>query len=772
MAVKRSERVAGERIGPRLAELLAHAVIVTRRHLAPVEAQIRAAGTQRVIDRMGHEMAEHYRPLLEPLLAGEYGDLHPDVAAFLADAASGTDQWKSAGAFIFGSIQSSLGTVINNAVAPAAYALTRPSPNLRLDPYTVSGLVARGILDYGLAVEDAASQGIDSGKLGTLIEAQTLPPDPSVLAELINRELISEADAERWMTRSAIPAQLRGPLTQLRRLLLSPAEAGLAVLRGNMSQAEGAQIAGWSGMHATDFQTVIDNTGEPLGLMQLLEAYRRGIIDESRLERGIRQSRVRDEWIPAAVALRYEPMSTADAADAALRGHLTESAAQVIAEQNGLRPSDWAAYFANQGNPPGDMQLLELWRRGFIDESRVDLGLREGRLRDEWIHDLKHLSTVRLPTADAADAWLRGHLDHAAAETIMRQNGLAPEDIPLVFGNAGNPLALEQLLEAYRRDFIDHDTFVKGFKESRYRDEWAGTALELRYHPISEAVAIEAAVQNQTTIENARRISEQNGLLPDQFDIALRTAGEPPSRDQLFELFNRGIIGDAELTQGLRESRLKDKYIGVIERLRVRQPQEFQIQRLLILGVIDHETGIRLLMELGYSRELAVAFVTEAEVTATGEHRHLMAREITQLYENRIIGRDEAISLLTGIHFTRETAELMCDLADHQRDQKILNTGIAGVRKLYLAHRIGDTEAKADLLALNLGSDGADLYMRVWHIERKSTVKTLTEAQIIKAYKLNLFDPKDAKKNREMCCARLSQLGYDDTDATLLIEGA
>lgn len=765
-----TDRQLGDKLGPRLANLMAMGTIAARRQTAAHDARALAVALNTVIDKMGHEHAELADPIVSKLL--ERGELPAELREMFETAASGEHQWQSraVGQLIYGTAGSALGTIISNYLFPITKGFVALSPHLVPDPGTLAQLVAHGWAGDADAAFEAAGQGINGGWFQALVNASHTWLDPGTLIELERRGDLGPAGFFNYLRIAGYEAQTIAVLRGLIRQWLSPAEAALAVLRGNMPLGEGVTIAAKSGITEQDFNTIVANTGEPLGLMQLLEAYRRGFINQAKLERGIRQSRVRDEWIPTAIELRYQPMSTADAADAWLRGHLPEAAAQQIAELNGLRPQDWPAYAANQGNPPADMQLLELWRRGFATESQVDQGLRQGRLRDTWIPFIKHLKTVRMPTADVIDAWLRGHIDQADATGIIEQNGLDPKDIPLAFGNAGNPLGLMQLLEAYRRKFIDKPTFIKGFRESRYRNEWADTALELRYRPMTAVDAIEASVQGYLTEKEARDISELDGLLPAHFDPMYRKAGEPLDRTELQELFNRGKISLEVYRQALRESRLKDKYIDDALELRHRIPSEFQIQRLLALGIISSENAIRLLMDNGYTHEVAAYFATEAEVTATGEHRHLLAREIATMYENHVIGRGRALELLTADHFTEDVANLILDLADHQRDHKILNTGIAGIRKLFLAYRIDATNAKGDLLTLGVGSEGADLYLRAWRVERAHTVKELTEAQVIKMYKRSLFDPHNADKNREIACQRLTRMGYSTGDASLLIE--
>jgi hypothetical protein len=401
----------------------------------------------------------------------------------------------------------------------------------------------------------------------------------------------------------------------------------------------------------------------------------------------------------------------------------------------------------------------------------VRLGLREGRTRNEWIADVEQLRYEPISSADAVDAWLRGHINLERAHDLMSENGLIPRDQDIALANAGNPLGLEELLEAFRRGLIDEARFVHGFRESRYRDEWAGIALKLRYRPMSTADAVEAAVQGHLTLEAARDLAEENGLLPADFMALYQTAGEPLSRTEIEQLYNRGLVDLATVEQALRESRLKNKYIDDAVKLHTRLPEERAILQLVEFGALTAEAATGELLKLGYSPHYAAAFVHEAEARATGGHRQLATSQVAAMYEDKLIGRGEAEQLLEQLHYTSGTAGMVLNLADHARRQKILNTGITAVRAQFVKHRSGVLEATADLAALKVPADAVALYLTVWQLERKAEVKTLSEAQIVKAYNKNLFDA-DPQINYDVALGRLEQLGYNAADAALLLAGA
>lgn len=779
MAKPRLDGPLGDRLGPKLSQLVLQHTLAARKALGPLEARWRQLATQAVIDRAGHEVADLFGPISQEILAAEDRELHPHMRRHLEQVASGHDQWKS----LLGNTQlafaGAVGTTISNLVFPVTGAINLADRNTPVDPQTAAEAVAAGLATYGAGNETAGAYGLTGAAWQLLVELAAVIPDAGTLQQLVNRGLLTSERAEYWLNRAAVPQEMRAGILSLRRLLLTPADAALGLLRGDISQAEAHTIATDQGMQLADFNRLVLNTGEPPGAQQLAEAWRRSFIDKATFDRGIRQSRIRDEWLPVLEKLRYAPIPTADAIDAALRGWITEAQADAIAQQNGVLPDQVKILRDNAGNPPSNEQLLELRRRGKITDAQLVKGIREGRTRDEWIPQIKDLSTQPLGTADALDAWLRGHIDDAGLDQLLAENGLEEKDWPIAKGNAGNPLALMQLLEAFRRKFIDRATFIRGFRESRYRDEWASTALQLGHSPMSTADAVDVALQGWQTWEWAAGKAEENGLEAEDFPLLHKTAGEPLSRTELSQLYNRGEIDLATFRQGLRESRLRDEYVDQAIALRVRWPETFQVVRWVEYGLIDEKDCRKLLMQNGYTEQVANLLIAEGKVTATGPHKQLMATQVADLYSDRIIDQATARQLLEQLHYTEADAEMQLQLADFKLQQRILDSGIGMIRSHYLAGRVDDVTARADLTALRLPHSAVDLYLQTWGYDKLAHPKQLTEAQIVKAAKDNLLVPQAQLSNDDWTaanqlagCERLVALGYSPDDAKLLLAGA
>lgn len=581
----------GDKAGPKLASLVAQYVHAVRTQTAPYESRIHAAATQKVIDRAGAEVAAHYRPLVRRLLDLDDGSLDADVRAFLEDAISGRHQLKSVGGLLTGAVSGTIGTFLSNQLAPLLYAAIRSEPFLNLDPGTLAGMVAAGVMSDADGANRAAEQGINNAQFERLVQLAADIPGAVQLGDLVNRGHMSEGEALGWLARQAIPAQLRGRLLGLREALLPPDLAALAVLRGVISEAEGAAISARSGVSAADFRIILEDTGEPLGLEQLLEARRRGFIDTPRLVRGILQSRVRNEWVDVAERLAFSPPSTADAIQGAVQGHLTLPAAEAITAQNGLEPGNF-----------------------------------------QWMYD---------------------------------------------------------------------------------------------------------------------------------------TAGEPLSRTELEELYNRGEISEATVKQGLRESRLKNKYVDDAFRLHVRLPEPRQIVSALTHGAITKADAMALLRQQGFASATAAILIAEGSNSRVSTHHGLTLAEIRQLYTDRLTSPAQAEQWLAALGYDQADTRRLFSLWDFLASAALTRQAVGVIRAKFVTRHIDERQAVLELDQLAVPADARDRYLRVWKLEQLAQTRLLSEAQIVKAVKLKLPGTDGA-----WGLARLIELGYSPGDAGLLLLGA
>lgn len=426
----------------------------------------------------------------------------------------------------------------------------------------------------------------------------------------------------------------------------------------------------------------------------------------------------------------------------------------------------WADRMLELGfNYPDFTVGIALMQRGIIDEVTFRRWGRRNGFKDTDLSSMLALRTVPLSPADLALAVLRGNMDKADGERKAAESGVPADDFAVLLGNTGEPPGLMQLLEGYRRGLIDKATLEKGILESRYRNEWIPMLLDLRYEPMTVSDAVNASVQNQLSAEEARRIADINGLQPGHFDTLAATAGEPLSRTEMEQLYNRGLATEEQVKQASRESRLKNKYNDLAFALHTRLLPTGTIIDALRYGAITQDRAIGLMMEYGYSKADATAAIMAGLGRRLQTYRDEALRNAATLYQDGIMPLDDVSKLAESVGHTAEEVKFIAQAADFRREAHLITTVTSAIKAKYLQHHITVNEASGLLDQAGISATERDYLIKLWQIEHSAFTRVLTPAQIVKAVTKELIQPDDG-------LAKLTALGYSEEDATLLLEGA
>lgn len=414
---------------------------------------------------------------------------------------------------------------------------------------------------------------------------------------------------------------------------------------------------------------------------------------------------------------------------------------------------------------PGASDALDMLRRGVITRSEFDLTLLRNGVPQGYFDAWFGMADVPLSPADAALAVLRSEMSQAEGEKIAGKWGISKPDFTILVGNTGEPLGLMQLLEAFRRGFIDQARLDRGILQSRVRNEWIDVATKLRYAPMSISDAVNAVVQGHLTMAEGEAIAQFNGLEPGQFTTLHATAGEPLSRTEMSELVNRGEATLADFSQALRESRLKDKYIPQAELLRIRLLEPRMLSEAVQVGAVTHAYAVEQALKYGYNRTDAEALVNHGSLTKLKTYRDRVVAGVEALYEDNAIPKADAENIIKALGYEDNEVTFILEAATFRQNARLINSAITALRGKLVAHHITTNEASGYLDALGVPASQRDFLMKLWTVELAANPRTLSEAQVVKAVKLKLIDPTEG-------LARLEAMGYNETDATLLIEGA
>jgi hypothetical protein len=471
-------REPGDRIIPKLIPLIRDTIVATKRALGPHDQRVRRDAMQEVIDRAGREAASLYRPIIEAALASHGDNIHPLLEQHAHKMKSGEHQWEALLANAGFTAVGLFGSAINNLLAVPIYEMNRSNPHLQADPQTMATAAVSGLASFNDVVDAAANLGYNHQAANLYYQLALRVPDFGTLVQLNQHGLIGNGELESWLHRSGVPSELRGPLMHLTRTLISPADAALAVLRGNMPHSDGVAVAQKWGYTADDFEVMIGNTGEPPGVMDMLAMLRRGIIDESRLKHGILQSRMRNEWVPFVEQMRYSPMTTADAIAASVQTHISEDKARQIASMNGLRPEDFQPLADTYGEPLSKQEVLRLHRMGKMTADEVRQALRESRLKNKYIEHALELGAVVPPITIVKSMLTSGAIDDTQARKYISELGYDDRVVTALLKDARktkvqkqHDLSQSMLVGLYEEKHITGDQLIQRLQHLGYSQD-------------------------------------------------------------------------------------------------------------------------------------------------------------------------------------------------------------------------------------------------------------------------------------------------------------
>lgn len=395
----------------------------------------------------------------------------------------------------------------------------------RFDINTAADMANKGFYPLGASAEDALETGYDNAHFTAAQAAALNWPGMAQIFSMWNRGYVGDNDAFSLLQSIGTPPDYISQIAALRQELLSPADWALAALRKNVTVEDATAGASMWGLSADDFNTLMLNTGEPPGTMLLLEAYRRGFIDEATLEQGILQSRVRDEWIPTLEKLRYAPMSTAAAANAVVRGYLSYDDGATIAQDNGLEPDHWQYVYESNGRPPSHGEMMELYYRGLVNLTTVQNAIKQSDIKDEYIPEVIELGVKLLPLFEASTLFKDGNISAKTFTQQMLDQGYQSDMIAEIVTSvsSGTATTPKRLTEAEIVDMYEDGSLSK--------DQAASKLVSIGYQKadatalLSDADVRAAAARTKTLITTVRTQYDRYQIDSDTAKSDLETIG-------------------------------------------------------------------------------------------------------------------------------------------------------------------------------------------------------------------------------------------------------
>lgn len=342
---------------------------------------------------------------------------------------------------------------------------------------------------------------------------------------------------------------------------------------------------------------------------------------------------------------------------------------------------------------------------------------------------LSKIPEARLSGAELAELVVRGVETQADAQHMALDVGLAGWRFDRLVTITGNPPGPEELLLAYRRGIIDRGRLEHGIRQSRIKDEWIDVVEALQYRPAGAAEAVSAAVQGHLDPDASKRKAAEAGLNPDDWQWIYDTAGNPPGPEHMIDLMHRGVMSRDEVTQGLRESRLKNKYIAAMLDGGFHLPPMRTVISLGHKGLLTKEQVVAKLLQLGFHPEDAAVMATEATSDKLAAQKDLARAQVVEGYMDRFYDRATATGMLADLGYDTAEAAFLLDLADHARQRRFTDGAVARFHSLFVRWKIPRSDCSNALDQLGVPAAQRDDLLKLWDLERTADAPDLSVAQ-------------------------------------------
>lgn len=465
---------------------------------------------------------------------------------------------------------------------------------------------------------------------------------------------------------------------------LSAAEAAAAVVGGQITPEKGFAYAARSGVPDADFRVMLDTAGTTLAPGQLLDLLNRREIEVPDVERFLRESNLKDKFIPLLLKLRFNLLGASDYIRFAVR--------------DVFEPDKRSKFTLDQDYPE------------ILSDKLSRIGYSETDARDSWA------AHWELPSPTQVYEMLhRGKLPPGiSVEDYLKSADYAPVWRQSLVDISYNPITRTDAKRMYklRGDF---DQLVQNFRNNGYNDQDAKDLAEFTREDASletrqERELLVGPVKTAAlAMYKARRISE------DQLRTVLANLKYPKETVDRF-------VADVEF---VREADHREDIAAALKSAYVK-------------ALRTRDDTIILLRQSGWDGEaldqLLETWDLLRAVTELQPHqeatRDLTKAEIVTAYAERVIAPESASSQLLALGYDQSETDILLTMADLKARKAELDQEVENIHLNYLRSAVDPGTASVQLDQLGVNVTRKTNLLLKWERERAKVIPDFTIAQL------------------------------------------
>lgn len=486
-------------------------------------------------------------------------------------------------------------------------------------------------------------------------------------------------------------------------------------------------------------------------------------------------------------------LSPNEAAQLVAQGALDAASAHEEGSRSGVNANRVNALIHLAQVAPTVGEAFMLHRRGKIDDAQLHHAYAKAKIEPDYWPALDNLLAELLSPGELAAAIHRGLVPNPnillgeqpqppfTVEAYPVQpidpvaeaaaSGFNKERLAVLVGLQGLPMGTHEAAEAYFRGIITHGDYIRAFNESNSRNEWAEAVLGYTRQIPTARDFLENALRGYRNLTEAIKGAALHGMSAEHATLIYQNQGRPMTVKLITQALARGgkfKPEPGELTDpyeaSIVEGSIKPAYYDLQKALRYNYPSAFVLRALVQSGDISQAEAEQVLLYEGWEPTFAAKVSAAWGGAAHGQlGKAETAATLRAEYEGYYLTEAELRAALTALGYVGATIDREVHLGNAARVKSYRDKAEDAAHKAYISGGIQEAQARSTLSALHVDPAGLDSIIAVWNIEKGTTRKTLTPAQVKAAYKRNTLTLAEAT-------ADLENHGYSAGDAATYLQ--
>ena len=354
-----------------------------------------------------------------------------------------------------------------------------------------------------------------------------------------------------------------------------------------------------------------------------------------------------------------------------------------------------------------------------------------------------------LAPGDLAIAVTRNVIDWTTGESDSAKSGLGKESFRrLVLSNYSLPTLDATMLASHRGEITD-EMVDRVLTRAGYDPEFltilkGSTILDLTPEQLATLVTFGAIDQAAAT-----KLAARSGMSAENFALLVAGNGEPPSKEELLFAYRRGIIDKARLLRGITQGPVRNEWFDVIESLGQVPMSIAEAVEASIQGHLTYDQAKKIATQNGL---LPDQFDPLYQTAGSPPG----AQAMMSWLRRGLVSQRDVRQALTESRLKPKYVDLIL------ATERVL-LPMATIRMAYAHGAITHTRALQLLAEHGYAPEDAAVILDAAHAERTTSIRTLTEGQVIALYSQRAV-------TRDTAAAMLGALHYTDTDVEWLLD--